>query len=349
MNKDKKYILIWGSYTEGNYGDDLMCLMISLKLKEYSIPLVVYGLSDDLCKKYGLIKAFNLEETVKQSRFCVIGGGAYLQENSSPFYKKLSDLLKLTSLYAVPVLPLSIGGDLALEDISKIKTNNPYKLFITSKNICSLTVRTTADFDYCKNFIPNVAYFPDIVLSSCNFIKTDDITSETNQSKCIFLHVKNNKINLALFCIFSILATLKGYKVCFLKSHLQSSVYNNNDLTLPFFRKLIYTDPFDFASRISQCSILISHKLHLGVTALSFHRPFISFQGSNKTRLFMNENHLGCFFIKSLHFYKLFFFLVQPYQKVSRTFHNKYENAHLSDLIFKSYSHFNYLEENIEK
>ena len=73
---------IWGNYNYGNWGDDLMAIIIAEYIKKNGHRTIVYRLDEDLSKEHNIPSERSVDKLVRDSDFLLIGGGGMLVGNS---------------------------------------------------------------------------------------------------------------------------------------------------------------------------------------------------------------------------------------------------------------------------
>jgi polysaccharide pyruvyl transferase WcaK-like protein len=145
-------------------------------------------------------------------------------------------------------------------------------------------------------------YFPDIVFRACDLYEDIDMgVSLKNKKFSIGLNLTGQagkKLGEELLSI----ANQLGLDLVFISSHLSDYnlhyEYTPNTLS-DNISIYCYDSPSEMLRVLSGLDILISSKLHLGVSALSLGVPFISFNGKKKTRQFFLQHELSEYLIEA--------------------------------------------------
>src|SRR5687767_3323980 len=114
---DARKIALYGFYKHGNFGDDIMCLMIARTLKSLGLRPAVYQLPDYYASTALLDSAATMESLVDGAVACVLGGGGFLISAGGNVFPALleqdEDLERLAPICqarSIPVWGVSIGG-----------------------------------------------------------------------------------------------------------------------------------------------------------------------------------------------------------------------------------------------
>ena len=287
---------IWGSYNHGNYGDDIMALAIADRAKQMGFDVDIFRISHSVISDLPYTSQHCVDTLVSECDYLVIGGGAWL--NSGDFSDNVEqdcvDFLSALKRHNKTFISISIGGDNCadIRELSKARV-----ALFSSENYLGGTVRLKSDEAMLTKIHKPVTYCQDIVLGIA-----EDYRMRLGDSPCglsktrIGLNLNRTQRRFGQLC--QIIARLRGMECVFIKSHLQSHdlgfelnpvTSSGNEFTLT------YANAEDFIHGLSKLDVLISFKLHLGVTCLGLNVPFISFGGSGKTQAFMNEFGLAKF------------------------------------------------------
>ncbi len=287
-------VAIWGSYNYGNYGDDIMAVQFAKYLKSLNVQPVIYRLDKQLAKRYQLQTTDSLDELLNDAKFCIIGGGGFLVENfSAPFEEDFRRLHQASIEKNCPVYPLTIGG----EGLGKNASLSYWRRQFFQGDICqSCTVRLESDKALINDFGKEAFYYPDVLLSVSEFWQ---IKSQSNQN-----NPQNNTINVGInipntlqckwlaFQLGIIASIRRDIVFHFIKTYLPSSSINSELRPKQLSSNIkyhVYTDPQSTLEFLANLDLVVSYKLHLGLTALALGVPFYSLGGSGKAKAFLNS------------------------------------------------------------
>jgi hypothetical protein len=280
---------IWGSYNYGNYGDDIMAIQFAKVLKVQGFEPWVYRLDQSIAARFQIQSTHSLNELFDQAKFCMIGGGAMLEGGASENDRDF-DALRVASLqYRCPVYPVSVGGN--GQGILTQLSPEKYR-FWTSEYCQPPTVRLTIDIALTQILGKRAIYYPDVLWTVRKFwgISPQPLTSDT-------LHVGINIPNstaarLLAHQLNSIALVRRDIIFHFIRTYLPTSPINLElmpEINSPFIQHHVYKDPKETLEFLSTLNLVISHKLHLGLTALALNVPFLSLGGKCKTKSFLKE------------------------------------------------------------
>lgn len=154
-------ILLFGCYTQGNFGDDLMAIFFSKLLEQCGHDVTAYKLPYHLSTKYKIKSCSNILKAVNEVEVIVLGGGALIKNgitSHGSVKKLLEELLYAINLKTLPIYCVSIGSS-GLDDLSQL--DSVRRDIFMSNNFKGGLVRLKKDIDL---FDGKVEYVPDIVL-----------------------------------------------------------------------------------------------------------------------------------------------------------------------------------------
>ncbi len=283
-------VAIWGSYNYGNYGDDIMAIQFAKYLKSLGIESIVYRLDKQLAKRYQLETTDSLDELLSNVEFCIIGGGGFLVENfSAPFESDFRHLCEVSNEKNCPVYPISIGG----EGLSEKHQLSHWRQKFFQGNMCQpCTVRLESDKALIHKFGKEAFYYPDVLLSVSEFWQIPHPDKSSNKIH-IGINIPNTLLCKWLAFQLRIIASIRRDIVFhFIKTYLPSSPINSELLPKQQSTNIkyhVYTDPQSTLEFLATLDLVVSYKLHLGLTALALGVPFYSLGGSGKAKAFLNS------------------------------------------------------------
>ncbi|MGR9048635.1 polysaccharide pyruvyl transferase family protein [Halobacillus faecis] len=336
---------IFGSYFYGNFGDDLMALMFAEVVKECGGEPLVYKLDNNLSEQYNIKTVNSIEKLVKESNFCIIGGGGFLVNHKnvssvqSDRNKRLHELVKNLEKYNCSIYPLSIGGSGTSRDVEVLEG---MKKLLLSERTKLVTVRNQEDLKVVKRYNNNVKLFNDVVWQLPLFFNV----KKSNQKEKIKVGIninKGKKTKAIDYMVNRLLNSKKNsYEIYYMDTHLpeydmkHEYMPNLNEKNIKLFH---YTNPDEITQFISELDILVTQKLHVGVAALSYGVPFISLNGADKTKTFLTNMNLEDYYVGKLNLLKLSKLIKSKNLSVDADFDN------FESVKSDSYNHIRVLKE----
>ncbi len=285
-----KKIAIWGSLNYGNFGDDVMNVIFALHLKKIGCEPYVYRLNKELASYYDIKTTESLDELLENSLFSFIGGGSWLESRKlgDTYEQDFYDYHTKLKEHNIPFYVISIGGD-RNNDFTQL-TQDRVELF-NSPLFQGGTVRLKGDLKTLSSLNKNISHYPDIVLLASEFFLKKKVKKSRKTKVAVTCSDKKlldkftKKINRYSFLF-------KNIEIIFMRTHLPE-----HKLDYEFFcaketsitKNYHYTNLDHFFSFLSSIDLIITAKLHPGVSALSCGTPFFWIPGYDKTRAFLNS------------------------------------------------------------
>jgi len=285
-------VAIWGSYSYGNYGDDIMAIQFAQHLKKIGANPYVFKLNKNLAEIYSIDVAETWDELFDGAHFCLIGGGGVLIDNLTASVDEEFKLLSAMSLkYSCPVFPISIGGE---GKGVKSKLSDQRKTFFQGETCKTSTVRLEDDVFLLNSLGKEALYFPDVLLSVADFWNISPVEKK-NSILHVGINLPDSPQGQFLVWQLSVIAAVRRDVVFhFIPTYLPDSSIHWELLPKSetrFIRRHTYSDPAVTLKFLSSLDLLISYKLHLGLTALALGVPFYSVGGPKKAHEFLRSVH----------------------------------------------------------
>lgn len=301
-----KKIAIWGNNRYSNYGDDLQTLVFALHAKNIGYEPIVFQLEKEIADKFNLEVANNLDELFKNVHLCIIAGGALLtpfnfvrrllQKAAIEYEADFRDLNQAIKKYPqVKVCAISIGGD--GKDRKPETFYSKHRIsFFSSPQFLNGTVRLKGDIQQMKKFGKDFRFTPDCLLSVTKFVKSIAVQNNTSTASVtkIGFNFKKGKYLSKQFIseLFSFAETNKNIIFYFIETHLEKTGINYEyvpEQETENIKIVKYTDPEELLEFMADLDVLISSKLHLGITGLTVNTPFLSYRGPGKAQSFLRS------------------------------------------------------------
>ena len=279
---------IYGSYSYGNYGDDVMAIQFALYLQKLNFDVYVYRLNEKLAAKYFIRSVDTFDELFKDASFCIIGGGGFLVDSlTDTVDREFEQLLAKSTQYNCPIFPISIGGEGKGANANLSKDRRSF----FSNPICGdATVRLDSDVDTLTKLGKKAVYYPDVLLSVAKAWSVERSISKDNLIK-IGINLPDSTQMKLLFAELKMISLIrKDIIFHFIPTYLPDSSINWEFMPKKESAGLKihnYVDPQSTLSFLASLDLLISYKLHLGLTALAVGTPFYSVGGPGKVKAFL--------------------------------------------------------------
>jgi hypothetical protein len=335
-----KKVALWGSYHNGNFGDDLMAIMLAECLAQHGYKPWVFRLDRILAQKYRIDSTDSLSELLDGAVCCVIGGGAFLVENreeNSFFAALLQDLGVLNEALTkrgIPSFGISIGGS-GVRDQQRIPPE--VWRFVNNPLFAGTTVRLPGDVALLPIPHKEFAFYPDIVLSASDFLARHRASQEPKSDLLLQSHRSPKSATLILPVVA--LGRILGRRIHFV--HTQLARYGESELGSRNSRTIPYEDPADLLAAIAGTRILISCKLHIGVAAVSLGKCFVSFGGLPKTSSFLKAVNRSRFYVRKSSIGRIFHLLLS--RRHATNYEREFALDNLESIRMESRQHFEFM------
>jgi polysaccharide pyruvyl transferase WcaK-like protein len=283
-------VAIWASCNHGNYGDDVMAIMFAKTVQKAGSEPYVYRLDAALSQKYQIKSANTIDELLQDASFSMIAGGSWLESRvlGTDYEQDFEEYLAGLEKHACPFYAISIGGD-SNHSPDKLEPQR-YKLF-THSLFQEATVRLTGDLEMMQKLNIKAQYFPDIVLSLSDFWKVDSKEKNPKSIK-IGLNINHGHSRIYNWINNGLSKTHPNTTFYYIQSHLPNykKTYEYQiDKERKNIKNFSYKDPTSFVQQISELDLMVSFKLHPGVTGIAYGIPFFLIDGLDKTKSFLKS------------------------------------------------------------
>ena len=354
-------IAIWAPLRYANFGDDLQAIVFAYFIRSRGYEVKVFQMDEELAKFYGLETVNTVDELCENTKLCIIAGGALLtpftilhralSKSAKDYEHDFRDLHHAGLKYGTEFCAISMGGD--------GKSRNPFLFysrsrikFFKSPFFINGTVRLEGDRQQMMKFGKEFEYYPDCLLQTPNFIKIekDIFTSDNRPFRVAFNFKKRHLSQKLLNDLIEYAGKNKDVNFFFVTTHLEKKGINYEfipEKETDNIRIEKYKTPTQLLEFITGIDVLITSKLHLGITGLTVGTPFISYRGPGKAKSFM-ESIGGNWAIlnDNITFHEL---KTKFFNKSKPELFALYDVVTLRKMINDSYNQFIYCEKIIEK
>jgi len=288
---------IWGSYGYGNYGDEAMAVMLAEQARGKGVSPAVFRLDASLAQRYGASASWELEQFVHSADVILLGGGGIL--TTTPWWKRMllnsstpadHGVLELfTALSKHPrfCYSISIGGDGNETTTSRMPT--PIQALISSPFYCGGTVRLPDDKRMLARLGKDVACYPDILFGIGSYWprrrgRFSAYDGRWHIGVCISrlkgIWLFRNLLKFAKLHHDVVLHFIRSHRA---NCHIMHEIDANVDSAAGRIHLFQHEDPQQTALFIGALDAVISSRLHVGITAMSYGTLFMSYAGQPKT------------------------------------------------------------------
>ncbi len=290
-------VAMFGFYDAGNFGDDLMAVLLGLSLREAGARCTTFGLDGETARDFGLSATRNVGHLLEDAGIVVWGGGGLLVPWNPLVYRLLygrfaascDDLLLGIGKRRLRKAAISVGGDGTVAR----KLSPAYKqAFVAGMEYAS--TRNRSDLATLRHFGIRCDFFPDIVWQTADRFPVEP--------------VRRGAMRIGIDLYFRSLVRRGGPEALFdlhgvvrERKDAEFILIDNTNSRRRSYRGLGRVlrggncQPYQFCDMredlrmIASLDVLISSRLHTMMVALGYGVPAISFAAEGKTRLMLQE------------------------------------------------------------
>jgi len=280
-------VAVWG-FHYGSYGDDAMMIQIARELARVGAEPSVYRLPDHLSLDYSIRSSDTFRSFFREADCVIVAAGGILAHFDLPFFEyEIGRIHEVTLRLDCPLYAISIGGD----GVPAPELSTERKKLFGSANFRGGTVRLPQDVDTLQQLGKTVKCFPDMLLciQDCWGVKK---TGQQSDQIHIGINASEEHVGILSDClhcvrehpnvVIHLISNVSSFnRIC--QSTLVATPPHSQVIAHP------YVDPVDTMTAIASLDVLISDRLHLGVTAVALDVPFLSFASAKKTVAFLSQ------------------------------------------------------------
>lgn len=284
-------ILLWGSYNQGNFGDDAMAQVFSRQLVALGHTVTLGNATQRLADHLGLERCGLARSEASSIDATVIGGGGLLarepwrwrlSSTRRAFDRELRRLAHFHAVSGIPMFAVSVGGDGAREGRELTKGR---RQAFSSALLQGATARLMSDRELVGSLagtdIP-IHIYPDVLFS------LGDGTGEPLELRdAIGVNLKRSTVDWVLKSFDEV--GVHG-RIVPLRTHTPESGhrYEVVDIAAPEDR-FTYTSVEAMLRVLGSLRLLVTCKLHVALAAFAVGTPAICVAPAPKTRAQMAE------------------------------------------------------------
>lgn len=290
---------LFGFYGHGNVGDDLMALLFSLKLRDLGHRTVLVNARPGLAAECETKTLPDIDSFVRESDVIIYGGGGILGPHTmeagshySRYRISLLEMLEKAKLWSKPMAAYSIGGIGSHHG----SLPGPVQQLIEPQTLDSITLRLEGDKVLFQEWEHPPAAFPDVVLQTSDLIPSSTGADvRAGKGYRIGINTGVRPVDKRLVRIVRILQkTVPGLEVRFFDTFTEDSPVRTRETRSPNeMENVRYGSLEAYIGELQQLDMLFTHKLHVGVAAMSYGIPVVSWAGAAKTHRFLKEAGIG--------------------------------------------------------
>ena len=285
---------IWGWFHTGNYGDELMALYVAKALRELGAEALVFGARPELAEQHGFARSDDVAEFFAQIAFCVFAEGGCLVDagdsgnDKAERYEQMSEAALREN---VVVYPFSIGGNGSGRDARpKGGLDRLWHRGVFGDTI----VRLPGDLELVESFgATSAVCVPDMLWEAADYL----LDAEEREHQAVGDSVHRIGLNFLRRQVPDGLDAWvaervpEDIEIIWLAVHTERRVKGELRAGEESDRVKIFRhdDPLELLRFVGTLNVVVSSKLHVGLTALSQGTTFLSCGGRPKTHAQLRE------------------------------------------------------------
>jgi len=291
-----------GWYHKGNFGDDLMAMMITKKLVREELDVVLWGIDEEEAMRWGATSIRERQSFLSMIDVLVFGGGGLLAnaDIEDDFDKFLKSLVEGATNRGVAIHGISLGGDGSLTP----STISPGRKALL-ENISLLTVRNPQDVGDVAQFGVDSSFHHDIVWRCEEYISRSKRSNNVSREwGSVIVNIEEkSKVRKLFVLISSVYGSISPQRFRYMGIISRDENLHNMQKFLGHNGIINYEKYESVESclrKIQRSSLVVSSKMHIGICSMALGGDFLSIFGVKKTKIMMgNINKKGFFIGKS--------------------------------------------------
>ena len=280
---------VWGWFQTGNYGDELMALYVAEVFRQIGVECVVFGLRPELAEKYDLASTDDADAFFSQIAFCVFAeGGCLVDAGDSGNVKgeRYAELSAAAKKHGdVAVYPFSIGGNGRSEGTPKGRLGDLWG----DGTFRDTVVRLPGDVGLVESFGGRASCVPDMLWEAAQVLGCEVERNQGGRRRIGINFLR--RLVPDDFCEWVEANVPEDIEVYWLAVHTEKRVKGELRAESESDRVKVFRhgDPLELLRFLGTLDIVVSSKLHVGLTGLSQGATFLSCCGRPKTHAQLGE------------------------------------------------------------
>ena len=280
-------VALFGYYKYGNFGDDLMAVLIGNELRSSGIDFTVFGLLPEIADEFGFERTDSIDGLLDGADALIFGGGgAFLRSEDHEFHRDISRICEICAQRGIPIIMVSVGGD----GQGAVGLHSARLAILRQAE--HITFRNEEDEVLAVQMSGTYQVNPDLV-----WLAAKNLGSH---------RVHTNHPLIAIDATLTERASIKWYLrlltlICRVFGKRYEFVYfstTHSSVKVTKGRTLGYKSIKEFSSALSATSLIITPRLHAGLFALSQGIPVMLLAPHGKADLLFKRLHLDWFIFK---------------------------------------------------
>lgn len=290
-----EHVALFGYYNKRNFGDDLMAVIFGLHLRRLGVTFKVFGLPRELLAAYGFCGTSDIDELLHGAVMVIHGGGGLLltadqnRSKTNQYEKEIEALRAGCLARKIPIHLISVGGD-GDERKPLAPARRQYL-----EQAAYVSLRNPEDVHLVGGGIPHDV-FDDVVWSGPQFFPHLKERARTNPLRIAIdrdlFRGRGMKLLLWIVVTLSRIFRRKREYLVLDGSYDPAAVKEASEhiAGLPVRR---YATVEQFVGELARTDVLLTRRLHMGMTVLAFGGRVIQLFPRPKAMLVFDRLGLG--------------------------------------------------------
>ena len=265
-----------------------MAFYVAEAYRQMGVECLVFGLRPELAEKYSMRSTDCVETFFSQVAFCVFAEGGCLVDSGDSGNDKgerYTQLSEVARKFGVPVHPFSIGGNGQAEATPKGGLGELW----SDGTFGETVVRLPGDLELVESFGGEAACVPDMLWEAARVLACEEDHRDPGVVRIGLNFLK--RLVPGDFCEWVEENVPEGFEIHWLAVHTEQRVKGELRAEEESERVKIFRheDPLELLRFLGGLDLVISSKLHVGLTSLSQGATFLSCCGRPKTHAQLRE------------------------------------------------------------
>lgn len=272
---------LFGCYTAGNYGDDLMLCMFSRKLTEWGIRHIAYC-REEIGSQIDCQHTGDIDQFLESVDTLILGGGGLLIDQAR-CSKKFSQILGYVASKCadggIAIYAFSVGGG----GDSQPQLDPERLRFL--RVLKAATLRNPEVKSFVENFGISTKLHADIVWCLTDFFAPRESGARKSRTVIAIDSVLIEERRIGIRILQRLIRMRRGrYKLTAIDQWIRPNVDPS---------RIQYRDLETFVHEIQDVDIVISSRLHLNMTLLALGQSAVLYDGAPKSQVLFDRHSLS--------------------------------------------------------
>lgn len=276
-----KLVGLFGCYTAGNYGDDLMLFMFSRKLTEWGVRHIAYC-GEEIGSQLDCQHTSDIDQFLGSIDMLLFGGGGLFIDKarcSKKFSGVLGHVANQCIENGITMYAFSVGGS----GESEPQMDTERLQFLSGLE--EVTLRNSEDRPFIEKFGISNKLYADVVWCLNDFFARRERAKQDSRTVIGIDSVLVGQGRRDIRILLKLIRMRRGrYQIVEVDQWIREEVDSS---------RIQYRELGTFVDRIQDVDIVISSRLHLNMTLLTLGKSAVLYDGAPKSQLFFERYGLN--------------------------------------------------------